>query len=442
MRAILFFILITCSVYVPVFAQEEIIVLMKTEEGYGPFKPGKQLTLAIDKKPDIKGIPTGLTGYVIRDIDCQSYNSDYKTVLAYGVTKADFISHFKKVPEALITDRDYKHRFFILVGKNDKNQVTVIPDLNRNLSFDDDQVFTFPVLETLNEQKQATKNLPSVIFPFEYYNGRQILSLPTRVYLDPYKRSLNFNLTDSIENRYFLGLSIAEHKKGSFVYKKQRYEVFITNYSNGLEYLPSKTALLASAGGKLKTEPEGNTPYYQSDVISVNGQFFQFVSLSRLGDTVRLKYAGANVKNEGFTEGTNVPDLQAMTVTGEHFQLSALKGKYVLLDFWGTWCRPCVQLIPRLKILQEKYNGKNFALVSVANEKDKAKLTSFISENNMNWQQVYQNDKGPAAETALLKELKISEYPTTILIDPTGKILLRGKDLDVIDRFLAQKLAP
>ena len=440
MRPFPFLFAATIMIAVSVFSQQEIMVVMKPRTGYGPFLPGRVLTTSLGKKPDIKEFPADVIEYVIREIDCQPYNTEYKNMLGYGMTKDEFLRGYKDVSADLLSGDNYHHRFFILLGKNQKNEIVVIVDTNQNLSFNDDQVFTFPVLNTIEKQKKALDSLPSVTIPFEYYNGRYIIKLPTRIELDPYKGSLKYTLADSIENKYFLSLRIPGHKTGIFILNKQQYEIFLTNYSTGIEYTLKRAALLAATPGTPRPESKDNPSYAVSDVFSLNGNLFRFTSVSRLGDTVRLAYMGINKRNEGFAEGYNIPGLQANTVTGEKFQLSALQGKYVLLDFWGTWCQPCIQSIPRLKTLHDKYKEKNFVLVSVANDNNLDKLKNFVRENKMDWLQLYQNEHSKSNETELLKSLKISEYPTTILIDPEGKIVLRGKDIEDIDSFLAKTL--
>ena len=63
---------------------------------------------------------------------------------------------------------------------------------------------------------------------------------------------------------------------------------------------------------------------------------------------------------KGAQEGEKAPAIEGVLLSGEKFKLSDLKGKYVVLDFWASWCLPCRAVIPALKDLQEKQNGQSF----------------------------------------------------------------------------------
>lgn len=117
-------------------------------------------------------------------------------------------------------------------------------------------------------------------------------------------------------------------------------------------------------------------------------------------------------------------------ISGETIRLSQLSTKYVLLDFWGSWCGPCVEGIPRLINIAERYR-EHMNLISVAFEKDAnlPKLESLIRENNLDWYHVREvwEFNNPLNLTKLYH---VQVYPTFILIDKSGKIVFRGEGDD------------
>lgn len=135
--------------------------------------------------------------------------------------------------------------------------------------------------------------------------------------------------------------------------------------------------------------------------------------------------------------GTMLPDFTQNDVNGKPFTLSSLKGKYVLVDFWASWCGPCRAENPNVVKAFNKYKSKNFTVLGVSLDQDKAKWLEAIKKDGLAWSHVsdlkYWNN-------AVATQFGIQSIPASFLIDPTGKIVardLRGADLD---KFLETNL--
>jgi thiol-disulfide isomerase/thioredoxin len=115
-----------------------------------------------------------------------------------------------------------------------------------------------------------------------------------------------------------------------------------------------------------------------------------------------------------------------------------LRGKYILLDFWGPWCKPCIQGIPELKALHEKYKNR-LTIISIAIEdpENRDKWLRMTSHYDMSWLQVIDTGGWKDGVDALYD---IIEYPTMLLADPQGiyiKKLKSGEQLEaVVGQFL------
>lgn len=108
-----------------------------------------------------------------------------------------------------------------------------------------------------------------------------------------------------------------------------------------------------------------------------------------------------------------------LTSNNRPFCLSSLKGKYVLLDFWGTWCGPCMTGMPSIKALKDD-NINKLEIIGIAKDK-KEKWLAEIKKGNMNWIHILNGD----GEENFVSKFNITGYPTKILIDPNGKVLYR-----------------
>ncbi|MFH0762165.1 MAG: TlpA disulfide reductase family protein [Bacteroidota bacterium] len=115
---------------------------------------------------------------------------------------------------------------------------------------------------------------------------------------------------------------------------------------------------------------------------------------------------------------------------GKPVRLSDFKGKYVLVDFWASWCSPCRAENPNVVKVFQKYNNKNFTILGVSLDRDKDKWLEAIQKDNLTWTHV-SDLKFWDNEVAVMYGIK--SIPANILLDKTGKIIgknLRGDDLE------------
>lgn len=118
-------------------------------------------------------------------------------------------------------------------------------------------------------------------------------------------------------------------------------------------------------------------------------------------------------------EGKKAPDFTLNDPKGNPISLSSLRGKYVVLDFWGSWCRWCIKGIPDMKAYYKKYQGK-FEILSIDFGDTKERWLNAIEENGINWMNVITDEKS-AKELQTL--YAIQGFPTKVIIDPKGKIV-------------------
>jgi thiol-disulfide isomerase/thioredoxin len=163
--------------------------------------------------------------------------------------------------------------------------------------------------------------------------------------------------------------------------------------------------------------------------------------LQGLKPTVRQSWYGqqaakrlAILRNQP-TVGKPVANFTLADTAGTQHSLATYRGKYVLLDFWGHWCSPCVQAMPKVNALHQKYAGK-LTIIGVAMESaSSAPLwKKAIRQHHVPGLQLseLQEDNGP-----VITGYNINAYPTYMLLDPQGKLVARTNDVDDITKQLA-----
>lgn len=133
---------------------------------------------------------------------------------------------------------------------------------------------------------------------------------------------------------------------------------------------------------------------------------------------------------EKLSVGQIAPDFTALTPEGKSISLSDFKGKYVLLDFWASWCGPCRQDNPHLVKMYHQFKDKNFTVLGFSLDNDTQKWQKAIQQDKLDWTHISELKQWDA-ETAKL--YNINSIPASFILDPDGKILaknLRGKELE------------
>lgn len=122
-------------------------------------------------------------------------------------------------------------------------------------------------------------------------------------------------------------------------------------------------------------------------------------------------------------EGSPVPEIKTTsTLNGKEFDIASIKGKYILIDFWGVWCGPCVAEMPKVKAFQEKHKEKLVVLGINSGDK-KEKIQNFIEENDYSWQQVMSSRSN--LEDNFVTKFNVKGFPTKFIVSPEGKIVKR-----------------
>lgn len=163
---------------------------------------------------------------------------------------------------------------------------------------------------------------------------------------------------------------------------------------------------------------------------SLKNRFPNNAFLAEMEKSNKARQQAANPASADSWVGKSVPELSLPDVTGKLVSISSFKGKYLLIDFWASWCGPCRMENPNVVEAYNQFKGKNFTILGVSLDKDKDSWKKAIVQDHLTWTHIsdlkYWNSH--AVET-----FGFQGIPFNVLVDPSGKIIaqeLRGRELE------------
>ena len=133
----------------------------------------------------------------------------------------------------------------------------------------------------------------------------------------------------------------------------------------------------------------------------------------------------------------DVMEISFTATDGSKVDLAAMKDKVVLVDFWATWCGPCVREMPNLIKAYEKYHDKGFEIIGISLDKDREALDKFVKKQGLAWPQCFD---GKGWQTELAGKFGIRGIPATFLVGKDGKVLTTDLRGDALDKQLEEQL--
>jgi thiol-disulfide isomerase/thioredoxin len=411
--------------------QSDIRIALKKMAGKGPGAPKVSPTniygpysFNFDATRSFKGIPANLTQTMIKELDLQPPQGMYELYKRLNG---------KMPPEMLVKELGryhtdtlslsrfpIKHTVHILSGIAANGKRVLITDTNNNLDFSDDKQLVYDTAAPGPGAKNTEDQVPGQEVDYQFAYKGKVYDRRINLQMSPWQTA--FSYSNAEEQRHYIVAFVNEFRAGTAKIGGKEFAITcVTAFHPPFCYDSVNTKIFISE----RSHNASSAAYNLGDTILVQDNKYNIAAIDPMGRGIVFKYAGKGKSITGSEPGQYAYPIACPAMDGQAFALNALRGRYVLLDFWGSWCNPCISAIPGLVNLDQKYRDI-LSIVNIAYDEKKnlPALHKLIKENKMQWIHLFEDNKDKSS-ASIVNRFKVEAFPTQILIDPEGKIILR-----------------
>ncbi len=372
----------------------------------------------------VKGIPESWRGVKKSMVYLNLQQVLYQNYKAGNIGKGEYDGFIKNSelhpdPEELSAE-PIKCYVYVVSGKDKEGLTAVIIDSNNNLDFSDDEVFypkAYAMDSTMTQYAEDEKHYVNYeVFQEGRVVAKRVPMLVRRTSFSP------------------LAYTFPQYAIAQLKVKDQVHNIMVSNASRP-DYNNTSLTLVDENNSILKGFSE---PVREGDLLSI-GRLFDKVKYRNLGvniyhEVLKSKEENAKSLDYGLQTGYRFQPFKTKLFNSEVLISSQdYKGKYLFVDFWGTWCGPCVAEIPELQSIYKGIDKQQVEFIGIAGNQAPDLLEKFLKKRPLAWPQIISDN-----ENRLIETYNISSFPTNVLVGPDGRVVARNLHGKALERKLAE----
>jgi thiol-disulfide isomerase/thioredoxin len=382
---------------------------------------------------EFQGVPDFIEGnYQIVSKLFQYEVKPYDLYLSNQLSKEEFKSKTQEKKWTLPSNKRSK-TWLNAISAYTEDYHYVILDTNNDSDFVDEVIVSFDMKSKYDFQtdvENKKKYYPILNFKYYLYGLDSIYNINRKIRLFPVQNHPHAYLEmegiiDSLLDTYTLFLEFKD-------YRKAQLNLFNVNYTIAVQGLEPKWLRFVIKPDSLQYDKRNlvfqkNFTYSLKDTIEFSKKFYQISSVNSDFSGFTLKRVDPKEKRYGYRLGSLTKNFKLKSLDGEEIEISDFlespNKKYLLIEFWGTWCAPCIELTPALKQLYKDVS-ESTTFLSIALDSDVKKVLKYVAENNLNWTHSFVNRY--QRKGSIIDGLKVTSYPTFILLNRNREVVYRG----------------